>query len=256
ITETTQAVIGADGKTAIFTIATVDDKFAEGDEKFSVSVSGVQTPSGNNVFEKLDLSGASVETTIKDAASPVDPEVPGVEDTVTVTLSGPGSVVEGETTATYTVTLSDAAPVGSIVTLSYTYTSASGKDITETTQAVIGADGKTAIFTIATVDDKFAEGDEKFSVSVSGVQTPSGSNVFEKLDLSGASVETTIKDAASPVDPEVPGVEDTVTVTLSGPGSVVEGETTATYTVTLSDAAPVGSIVTLSYTYTSASGTP
>ncbi|MBW3763356.1 hypothetical protein GL264_21615, partial [Aeromonas jandaei] len=128
--------------------------------------------------------------------------------------------------ATYTVTLSDAAPVGSIVTLSYTYTSASGKDITETTQAVIGADGKTATFTIATVDDKFAEGDEKFSVSVSGVQTPSGSNVFEKLDLSGASVETTIKDAASPVDPEVPGAEDTVTVTLSGPGSVVEGETT------------------------------
>ncbi|WP_429163965.1 hypothetical protein, partial [Aeromonas hydrophila] len=95
----------------------------------------------------------------------------------TVTLSGPGSVVEGATTSAYTVTLSDAAPVGSIVTLSYSYTTASGTDITETTQAVIGADGKTATFTIATVDDKFAEGDEKFSVSVSGVQTATGKDV-------------------------------------------------------------------------------
>ncbi|ATL91501.1 hypothetical protein CK911_00750 [Aeromonas sp. CU5] len=214
-----------------------DDVYKDG-SSLTVSITGSQ---GGN-YEQLDTS------------STVTTEVGDTVDTTTVTLSGPGSVVEGETTATYTVTLSDAAPVGSIVTLSYTYTSASGKDITETTQAVIGADGKTATFTIATVDDKFAEGDEKFSVSVSGVQTPNGSNVFEKLDLSGASVETTIKDAASPVDPEVSGVEDTVTVTLSGPGSVVEGETTATYTVTLSDAAPVGSIVTLSYSYTTASG--
>ncbi|WP_429163967.1 hypothetical protein, partial [Aeromonas hydrophila] len=79
-----------------------------GDEKFSVSVSGVQTATGKDVFEKLDLSKASVETTITDAASPTNPEVPGVEDTVTVTLSGPGSVVEGATTSAYTVTLSDA----------------------------------------------------------------------------------------------------------------------------------------------------
>ncbi|MBT1446543.1 retention module-containing protein, partial [Shewanella sp. JM162201] len=254
IIETVQAVIGADGKTATFTITTVDDVYAEGDEAFTVSVSGIQTPGGSNVFEQLDLTGASVTTTIKDAASPTDPEVPGEEDTVTVTLTGPGSVTEGETTGSYTVTLSEPAPAGSIVTLSYSYTTASGEDIIETVQAVIGADGKTATFTITTVDDVYAEGDEAFTVSVSGIQTPGGSNVFEQLDLTGASVTTTIKDAASPTDPEVPGEEDTVTVTLTGPGSVTEGEVTGSYTVTLSEPAPVGSIVTLSYSYTTASG--
>ncbi|WP_375146335.1 hypothetical protein, partial [Vibrio parahaemolyticus] len=70
------------------------------------------------------------------------------------------NVVEGDTTTEYTVTLSDPAPVGSIVTLAYSYTTASGDDITETTQAVIGADGVTATFTIDTVDDVYAEGDE------------------------------------------------------------------------------------------------
>ncbi|WP_338590315.1 retention module-containing protein [Shewanella khirikhana] len=252
IVETTQAVIGADGTTASFTITTVDDVYAEGDEAFTVSVSGI-TNGGNNVFEQLDLSGASVETTIKDAASPTDPEIPGEEDTVTVTLSGPDTVTEGEVTGTYTVTLSEPAPAGSIVTLTYSYTTASGDDIVETTQAVIGADGTTASFTITTVDDVYAEGDEAFTVSVSGI-TNGGSNVFEQLDLSGASVETTIKDAASPTDPEIPGEEDTVTVTLSGPDTVTEGEVTGTYTVTLSEPAPAGSIVTLTYSYTTASG--
>ncbi|WP_274059337.1 hypothetical protein, partial [Vibrio parahaemolyticus] len=72
----------------------------------------------------------------------------GPEDTVTVTMTGPANVVEGDTTTEYTVTLSDPAPVGSIVTLAYSYTTASGDDITETTQAIIGADGVTATFTI------------------------------------------------------------------------------------------------------------
>ncbi|QYJ75009.1 retention module-containing protein [Shewanella sp. FJAT-52076] len=254
IVETVQAVIGADGTTATFTIATVDDVYAEGDENFTVSVSEILTPGGNPVFELLDLTGANVETTIKDAASPTDPEIPGEEDTVTVTLTGPATVTEGEVTATYTVTLSDPAPEGSIVVLTYSYTTASGDDIVETVQAVIGADGTTATFTIATVDDVYAEGDENFTVSVSEILTPGGNPVFELLDLTGANVETTIKDAASPTDPEIPGEEDTVTVTLTGPATVTEGEVTATYTVTLSDPAPEGSIVVLTYSYTTASG--
>ncbi|MBT1446652.1 VCBS domain-containing protein, partial [Shewanella sp. JM162201] len=182
-----------------------------------------------NVFEQLDLTGASVTTTIKDAASPTDPEVPGEEDTVTVTLTGPGSVTEGETTGSYTVTLSEPAPAGSIVTLSYSYTTASGEDIIETVQAVIGADGKTATFTITTKADQPFEGPESFTVSVSGI-TVGGNNVFEKLDLSGASVETTITDTNNPpttTDLQASGNEDADSIaipTLSGAdidGSVV-----------------------------------
>ncbi len=242
ITETTQAVIGADGVTATFTIDTVDDVYAEGDEVFRVSVSGIVDSDSNPIFEALDVSNAFVDTTISDETDP------GPEDTVTVTMTGPANVVEGDTTTEYTVTLSDPAPVGSIVTLAYSYTTASGDDITETTQAIIGADGVTATFTIDTVDDVYAEGDEVFRVSVSGIVDGDSNPIFEALDVSNAFVDTTISDETDP------GPEDTVTVTMTGPANVVEGDTTTEYTVTLSDPAPVGSIVTLAYSYTTASG--
>ncbi|HCG7390774.1 TPA: calcium-binding protein [Vibrio parahaemolyticus] len=242
ITETTQAIIGADGVTATFTIDTVDDVYAEGDEVFRVSVSGIVDSDSNPVFEALNLDNAFVDTTISDETDP------GPEDTVTVTMTGPANVVEGDTTTDYTVTLSDPAPVGSIVTLAYSYTTASGDDITETTQAIIGADGVTATFTIDTVDDVYAEGDEVFRVSVSGIVDSDSNPIFEALDVSNAFVDTTISDETDP------GPEDTVTVTMTGPANVVEGDTTTEYTVTLSDPAPVGSIVTLAYSYTTASG--
>ncbi|ENH2467161.1 calcium-binding protein, partial [Vibrio parahaemolyticus] len=242
ITETTQAVVGADGVTATFTIDTVDDVYAEGDEVFRVSVSGIVDSDSNPIFEALNLDNAFVDTTISDEIDP------GPEDTVTVTMTGPANVVEGDTTTDYTVTLSDPAPVGSIVTLAYSYTTASGDDITETTQAVIGADGVTATFTIDTVDDVYAEGDEVFRVSVSGIVDSDSNPIFEALNLDNAFVDTTISDETDP------GPEDTVTVTMTGPANVVEGDTTTEYTVTLSDPAPVGSIVTLAYSYTTASG--
>ncbi len=242
ITETTQAIIGADGVTATFTIDTVDDVYAEGDEVFRVSVSGIVDGDSNPIFEALDVSNAFVDTTISDETDP------GPEDTVTVTMTGPASVVEGDTTTEYTVTLSDPAPVGSIVTLAYSYTTASGDDITETTQAIIGADGVTATFTIDTVDDVYAEGDEVFRVSVSGIVDSDSNPIFEALNLDNAFVDTTISDETDP------GPEDTVTVTMTGPANVVESDTTTDYTVTLSDPAPVGSIVTLAYSYTTASG--
>ncbi|EID0038527.1 calcium-binding protein [Vibrio parahaemolyticus] len=242
ITETTQAIIGADGVTATFTIDTVDDVYAEGDEVFRVSVSGIVNSDSNPIFEALNLDNAFVDTTISDETDP------GPEDTVTVTMTGPANVVEGDTTTDYTVTLSDPAPVGSIVTLAYSYTTASGDDITETTQAIIGADGVTATFTIDTVDDVYAEGDEVFRVSVSGIVNSDSNPIFEALNLDNAFVDTTISDETDP------GPEDTVTVTMTGPANVVEGDTTTDYTVTLSDPAPVGSIVTLAYSYTTASG--
>nr|WP_242507186.1 VWA domain-containing protein [Vibrio vulnificus] len=98
-----------------------------------------------------------------------------------------------------------------MITLSYSYTTASGDDIVETAQAVVGADGKTATFTIATVDDKLAEGSEAFTVSVSDVQTPEGEAVFEALNLDNATKQTTITDNDAPP-----------TVSISSPAVVSE----------------------------------
>ncbi|MGR5350645.1 Calx-beta domain-containing protein, partial [Vibrio mediterranei] len=145
---------------------------------------------------------------------------------VTVTLEGPESIVEGDTSTTYTVTLSSAAPVGSVVTLSYTDgTATAGEDYTKTLTAIVGGDGTTATFTVDTLDDNLVEGSESFTVSVSGVEDGEGNAVFEALNLDGASQLTNI------TDEDTPGPEDTVTVTLEGPESIVEGDTSTTYTV-------------------------
>ncbi|HHQ4470612.1 type I secretion C-terminal target domain-containing protein [Aeromonas veronii] len=118
---------------------------------------------------------------------------------VTVLLSGPASVVEGRVTGEYTVTLNHAAKPGDKVLLSYSYTTASGDDIVEIKEAVIGVDGKTAKFTIATVNDVRIEGSENFAVSVSKVLNAAGQDVFEGLDTSAAKVTTTIVDNDSVV---------------------------------------------------------
>ncbi|MCQ4504444.1 hypothetical protein NON27_30235, partial [Vibrio parahaemolyticus] len=81
----------------------------------------------------------------------------------------------------YTVTLGDPAPVCSIVTLAYSYTTASGDDITENTQAIIGVDGVTATFTIDKVDDVYAEVDEEFRFSVSGIVYGVSNPIFEAV---------------------------------------------------------------------------
>ncbi|MDC5851492.1 Ig-like domain-containing protein, partial [Vibrio europaeus] len=130
-------------------VDTKDDVYLEGEESFGLVV----TVSGN-----VGDSNTRFEVSNRGSGEITDEATPGTEDTVSVTLSGPDSIVEGETSSDYTVTLSDAAPAGTVITLSYSYTTASGGDIVETTQAVVGADGKTATFTIATVDDKLAEG--------------------------------------------------------------------------------------------------
>ena len=102
--------------------------------------------------------------------------------------------MEGEATDIYTVTLSNPAPVGSIVALSYSYTTASGDDIIETVQAVIGEDGLTAAFTISTLDDSFFEPTESFIISVSNILTTEGYPIFEDLNLTDAKVTTSIID--------------------------------------------------------------
>ena len=48
--------------------------------------------------------------------------MPGPEDTVLVSIAGPPSVVEGETTTNYTVTLDETVPTGNSVDVVLAYT--------------------------------------------------------------------------------------------------------------------------------------
>ncbi|TNI22458.1 RTX toxin [Aeromonas salmonicida] len=194
-----------------------DDAYQQGEQDLSVTIGST---SGGN-YEAVATTGTISNTVVDDC------------DVTTVTLLGPSSVVEGADSAIYTVALSNEAPEGSIVTLAYRYISASGDDIVETAQAVIGPDGKTATFTISTLTDSVYEGEESFEVFVTGIQMPEGGLDFELLDLSAAKVITVITDAA-----DLPKVSSVVG------DSVTEGSAN-TFSVSLSNASTTATTVNL-----------
>ncbi|MHC8336884.1 retention module-containing protein [Pseudomonas sp. HLT2-19-2] len=168
-----------------------------------------------------------LEVTIKDAAggnfenlvtSPT-PAVTNVADTINktqLTLSAEKTVLEGSH-ITYTATLTNAAQTPVTVKLS------NGETIT------IEAGKTSGSVTIAAPSDDVYKDVGKLTVTMTGA---SGGN-FEKLDISKASVSTTVKDTV-----------DTTGLSLSATGSVAEGGSIV-YTATLTNAAGTAMTVTL-----------
>ncbi|MBN3564871.1 retention module-containing protein, partial [Aliamphritea spongicola] len=131
---------------ATVTFIPADDSLFEGAEVFNAGL-----VAGNNVT--LGSASASGEFQDEDGNNPDNPK-----DEVIVSLTGPSDVVEGETTTDYTVSLSEAVPAGKSVTvaLTYSYTTASGTDITEVADVTITGPASSATFNIATIDDALA----------------------------------------------------------------------------------------------------
>ncbi|MBB6521493.1 Calx-beta domain-containing protein, partial [Pseudoteredinibacter isoporae] len=246
---TGSGTVTAGSLTTTISIPITDDFLAEGSENFNIDLSNL---SANTATNGHDLSGVGTIT---------DEPTQGPEDTVTVSLSGPANVVESATTTNYTVTLSETVPVGSTATvnLSYTYTTASGDDITEVASVTVSGGANTAVFTIDTIDDAFAEGAEDFNVSIASASSPA----FEALAPHGTNnnVTTTITDQTGPDNP--PGDEDRIFARLTQDvTSIAENGGQVTYTVTLVDendnpiTVPAGQTVTVGLAYTgTASGT-
>uniref|UniRef100_UPI0025DB68C3 immunoglobulin-like domain-containing protein n=1 Tax=Sphaerotilus sp. TaxID=2093942 RepID=UPI0025DB68C3 len=240
-----------------FGIATTDDALAEGTEQFAVTLGAI---SGGS-FEAIatDPAHASVTTCILDDTGPLAPNGPGTPDDadrVLVSITGPDSVVEGETTGGYTVSLSQPAVTDVVVRLVYSGTATDGTDYVKTSNVTIPAGQSSATFHIATIDDALAEGTETITVALGQI---SGGG-FESIagNPAQASVTTLLHDDAGPQAPgggHPPDAHDTVLVSLTGPGSVIEGETASGYTVTLSQPAQTDVQITLTYAGTATAGT-
>ena len=155
-------------------------------------------------------------------------------------MSGPGSVLEGEVASGYCVQIDKAPATDVTIQLSYSGVAKDGSDFTGISTVTIKAGETSASFDIATLDDAYAEGNESFTVAITG--TAGGG--FDQLTVDPVefAVTTTITDEAAP------GPEDTALVSISGPGSVVEGQVSKGYTVSL-DKAP-SSDVTVKFSYT------
>ena len=224
--------IGAGSTTTTITVPISDDFIEEGNETYTVDLSGV---SANVDLGGSDLSGLG---TITDAGSTPPTEVPGPEDTVTLQvvavdatgtpLSDPtaNSGPEGGQTHYKVIALD---PSGNEISVSGTATvvfsnlgSTSNADYTPSATTVnIGQ-----VFDASLVDDYLADDGEQFTVGLNG-NTVSG---FEQVSESSGVVTTTIHDESG-----TPGTEDTVYAVLSGPTDVTEGATTTAYTVQLVD---------------------
>ena len=217
--------------TAEFMVDTVDDDLAEVPETFTVTLTGVNLPDG--VEPRVSFT---VTATIDD------------DDELTATVTGPETVPEGEA-ASYTLTLSQEVSVP--VTVSYATadgTATAGEDYDAVAAAIeILPGATTAEFTLNTLQDTLAEADEDFTV------------MAMQLDVSLA-----FKTALGPALTVMIVDDDDLTVSVTGPETVVEGSV-ATYTVTLAggtgsaavvvDYSTADSTATSGKDYTAPSGT-
>ncbi|PXW94600.1 Calx-beta domain-containing protein, partial [Sphaerotilus hippei] len=249
-TKVVSVTVPAGSTSTSFDISALDDALADNGEAFTVALGAVT--GGGFETVTVDPVANAVTTIISDDAGPAIPggTVPGTEDTVTISLTGPGTVVEGEVATGYTVHLSQPAATDLTVQLTYSGTATDGADYTKVVSVTVPAGSASTSFDITTLDDALADNGESFTVTL-GTITGGG---FEAVavDPTAASVTTVISDDVGPGVPGggTPGAEDTVTISLTGPGTVVEGEVATGYTVHLSQPAATDLTVQLTYSGT------
>ncbi len=207
----------------VFTVDAVDDYYAEGDEKFEVTISTpdstAQTTYGNSV--SVDTSKNTVTSTITDNPSKInqgtntgndDPTNGnyGEDDTVYAVITGTQTIKEGDLSTVYTVKLVDKN--GNVVTptkdtkITVTYNNISTQDDDtqykdgDKIEVTILANTQEITFTVKTNDDYFADSNEQFKLTITDVaNTGEFENVkfdFYPNTISGATnnVTTTIVD--------------------------------------------------------------
>ena len=210
-TENTAALsfAGTAGETQTFTVQTTGDDAVEGDETFTVG---------------LAVSGTSATVTASDTATGTITDDDGAVVTVAAASASEGEAI------TFAVKVGAAVPGGFSVTPGFADgTATAGADYARNTDALsfAGAAGETQSFTVSTIEDTVAEGDETFMVS---------------LAVTGASIALKATDTATGTIAD----DDTAAVTVGDAGATEGGS--LTFTVTLDEAVAGGLTVTPGFT--------
>ena len=236
-----------DSGTGSFTITPTDDTVVEGDE--TITIPGTTTVD-------LSVTAATVTLTDDDKGTTDDPND---RDSAELSISGPGSSVSEGGNAVFTVTLS--AAIAKDVTVAWSAPleadAAEGADLGTTSGTVTfpanSAANAIQRITVGIEDDKLSETAESFTVTLGDITSTVSSQVSLK---SGASSATATIDAS-----------DAITINITGPSTVDEGDATSNYTVSLSPAgvkptadltvnyATLNGTATAGADYTAASGT-
>ena len=196
--------------TGTITITPTDDQVVEGDE--TIVISGTTTTQVG-----LDVSDATITLTDDNKTTTTDTDD---KDTAELSISGPSANVDEGDDATFTVTLS--AAVSKEVTVAWSATGNTtdySPDSGTVTFAAGSAANATQDIDIAVADDDLSETDETFTVTLGTV--------------GGDLLQVTVKSSANSATATI-AESDPITVSISGPSSVDEGEETTAYTVSLS----------------------
>ena len=221
--------------TGTLTVTPTDDSVVEGDE--TISIPGTTTVSG------LSVTSATITLTDDDKSTTTTPDD---KDSAEFSITGPTANVSEGSDATFTVTLSKAVAAQVQVAWSAPLVTdaAEGADLGTTsgtvTFAANSAAGATQTITITATDDPLSETAESFTVTLGAITSTLSSQISLKNGASSATA--TISES------------DPITVAISGPSTVDEGDATTSYTVSLS---PTGVTPTadLTVSYATANGT-
>ena len=214
-TENTSALsfIGAAGEERTFTVSTIEDTLAEGDETFTLSLAVSDAPSG--------VSAGRATGTITDDDDNRKRDVGG-EPTLTVSDE---SALEGEAFS-FTVRLAREVQGGFTVTPVFSdVTATSGTDYTENTSSLsfTGTAGEERTFTVSTIEDEAEEEDETFTVKLTAPNAPSGVTLGDPatctIEDDDGAVYVSIHDPEGPVT-EGSSVALPVRITSSVEGTV------------------------------------
>ena len=203
--------------TGTITITPIDDKVVEGNE--TIVIPGTTST-------QVGLTVTSATITMKDLNGTTTDD-PNDEDKADLKLTGPSGTVPEGSDATFTVTLS--AGVASQVQVAWSAplgTDAAEADDLGTTSGTLtfaadSAAESTQSITITATDDMLSEGAESFTVTLGAITT--------KLPATQVVVKSDENSATATIS-----ASDPITVSISGPSSVDEGDATSAYTVSLS----------------------
>ena len=226
----TFAAGSAAGATQSITITVTDDMLSETAESFTVTLGTITS----TLSSQISLKNGASSATANIAAS----------DPITINISGPTNVDEGDATGNYTVSLSPSGitPTADL-TVSYgtsNGTATAGTDYTAKsgTLTFTRTAAGSQTFTVQTTEDTFDESGETFTVTISN---PSGGGGPTPSLGSAKSVTTTIDDD----DAALTGIKLTVSPSSLGED---DGETEITVTATLqggSTTLPTNTVVTI-----------
>ena len=221
--------------TGTLTITPTDDDVVEGDETITI-------PGSTTTQVGLNVSDAIVTLTDDDkSTTPTDDK-----DSAELSISGPASNVSEGGDATFTVTLSKAVAVDVTVAWSAPLAADAAEDADlgsksgTVTFAANSAAGATQTITITATDDSLSETAESFTVTLGTITSTLSSQVSLKSGSSSATA--TIAES------------DPITINISGPSNVDEGDATTNYTVSLSPSG-VTPTADLTVSYATADGT-